>query len=704
MAWHRRNRRSSLKSPAALVSTAERLEDRQLLAAFGNAWADPRSISISFPAENTPIGSAKNNIRTTLDAVAPRIEWQTAILRAAQTWAENANINIGLVPDRSDSFGAVGLATNDPRFGEIRIGAFPQNNVIASAVANLPISGTWGGDILLDSTRAWSVTNANSRHANTGTNAQSLAGTVDLYTIALHEIGHSLSLAESNSTEPVMTPTYTGPRSYLTTADIAAVQAVYGARQDPFEATPNNSVATATPLIFDRSATAAERLQVPGSLKDSDDVDVYSFQPLPGQTTATVTLWAAGISLLDSEVEVRASGGPRLDRQRAESIFRNNVRISLNQLIAGETYYVTVRKNNSTAFAVGDYQLDLDFRSPDQLSSVIPIPHDADPYSVKRRLANTESAAILQALSSTLLDPESALNETPASATSLSTALGFALNTRYEAIGSLSSSADRDFYTIKAPEVVGGVLNVDLAPLGTTPVNAELYVMNSAGDRLAARVIKNANGTIQVQVQQPVASEIYLICVRSAQGDTVATGNYVLTANFSSAAAQMTTVLQDSVFLGQHKTVLLTSSKSQLFRIDLAAGAGADRQGVQLSLINAATGESIKALGVVAGTTGSMFVWLPAGEYYLVTTGITRDRSAMPALDFTLRADVISDDEGPGPDDGTSLPDLEEDPYTTTVLPESDPAVGVGELTEDPWSGILLVNIIEQFVNTLFGP
>jgi hypothetical protein len=104
-----RRRSASRISCTAPAISVEHLENRQLLAAFGNAWADPRSISISFPSENTPIGSAQNRLRTTLDAVAPRLEWQTAILRAAQTWAENANINIGLVPDRGDNFGAVGL-------------------------------------------------------------------------------------------------------------------------------------------------------------------------------------------------------------------------------------------------------------------------------------------------------------------------------------------------------------------------------------------------------------------------------------------------------------------------------------------------------------------------------------------------------------------------------------------------------------------
>jgi hypothetical protein len=705
MARSQHRRTAARTSPAASLTSTERLENRQLLAAFGNAWADPRSISISFPPENTPIGSAQNSLRTTLDAVAPRLEWQTAILRAAQAWSENANINIGLVSDRGDNFGAVGLASNDPRFGEIRVGAFPQSGVIASAVANLPMAGTWGGDILLDSSERWSVSNSNSQHANTGNNATSAVGTVDLYTIALHEIGHALSIAETTSTSPVMSPRYTGPRNYLTASDIAAIQAVYGVRQDPFEATSNDTVATATALTFDSTATAASRLQVPGSLKTPSDVDVYSFKALPGKTSATVTLWTAGISLLDAEVEVRGANGGRLGLQRAESIFRNNVRVSLDSLTPGDTYYVTVRKNNNTAFSTGDYRIDLDFRSPSLLGSITPVPHDADPYTVKRRVANTESAAILQALSTAIIDPESSLNESPATATALNTALGFSLNTHYEAVGSLASAADRDFYTITAPAAVGTVLNVDLAPLGANPVNAELHVMNAAGDRLPAQMIKNADGTIQIQVQQPVASETYLICVRTAPDAVVSTGNYVLTADFSTAAGEMTTVLQSDVTSGQSRGVLLTSHKSQLFRIDLAAIAGADRQGLQLSLINAATGDSVKALGVVAGAAGSMFVWLPAGEYYLVITGISRDGLSMPALGFSLKVDVISDDEGPSLDDGTTVtpPTPEDDPFTTVVMPDTDFGVSIGDMPENPWDSNLLLNLFEQFAETLFG-
>jgi len=682
------------------VAPAENLEARQLLAGFGNAWADPRSLSISFPSENTPIGAKNNEIRTTFDAIAPRLEWQTAILRAAQAWSEHANLNIGLVPDRGDAFGAVGLSSNDPRFGELRVGAFAQAGVLASAVANLPISGTWGGDILFDSDTPWYLVNSNSQHGSTGSSAASRADAVDLYTIALHELGNALSLSDVASGSSVMSASYTGAKSGLTATDIAAIQAVYGVRQDPFELSSNNTSTTAAPLVFSSEASAAGRLQVSGSLVSQTDVDVYSFQPLAGRTSATVTLWAAGVSLLEGELEVRSRKRTRLGLGRAESIFRNNVRLSLNGLESGETYYVTVRRSNNTAFAVGDYRVDLDFRSADQLSSVIPRPHDADPYTVKRRVVNEDAAAIDAVFSSVLLDTETTANNTLGTATALNTAPGYSQNSRYEAVGSLSSRTDLDFYTITAPSAVSGVLNVNVAPLGTTPVNAELFVMNLAGDRLAAKMVKNSDGSLQVQVSDPVASETYLVCIRTAPNATVGTGNYVLTADFATDSASMTTVLESSVAPNEQKAVLLTSNKSQLFRIDLVAAAGSSDQGLQLKIYDAATGEQVKALGVVADSSGSLFVWLPAGEYYMVVTGITRNSGTTGALGFSLKADVISDDEGPGPDDGTGGGEstTEEDPFTTTVLPEPDPGIDPGVPSEDPWNTSVVIECFSQYL------
>ncbi len=128
----------------------ERLENRQVMATFGVPWPEPRSLSVSFPSDNASIGAFPNSIRERFDQVADRAQWQYEALRAFQTWAAVTNINVGLVPDRGDDFGAVGLSSNDPRFGEIRIGAFPQGATLANAAPFDPLSGTWSGDVLLN--------------------------------------------------------------------------------------------------------------------------------------------------------------------------------------------------------------------------------------------------------------------------------------------------------------------------------------------------------------------------------------------------------------------------------------------------------------------------------------------------------------------------------------------------------------------------
>ena len=688
---------------AAVCCGSESLESRALLSGFGNAWADPRNISISFPSEKTPIGSQANSIRTSLDAAASRQDWQAVILRAAQAWAEHSNINIGLVPDRGDAFGAVGLSSNDPRFGEIRVGAFSQTNVIANSVANLPLSGTWGGDVLLNSKVPWSVGNSNSQQTSTGSSASSLVGTVDLFTVALHEFGNSLSLADVANTKSVMSTNYAGPKSGLTDGDIAAIQAVYGVRQDPYEASSNDTVATAEPLTLTATASGPMRGVLRGSLLNQHDTDVYSFKPAAGETSATVTLWVAGVSLLDAELEVRSATGTVLGKSRAESIFRNNVRVSATGLSASEQYFVTIRHNNNTAFAVGDYRLDVDFRSASQIQSIVPITHDADPYTVKRRVQTNDGDLLNQTLTNTLLDPETGSNDLKPTATTLQTSPGFSLNSRYEAVGSLATATDLDFYTLQAPQVIAGALNVALTPLGSSPVSADLFVMNSAGDRVAARVIKSPDGSIQIQISQPVASETYLVCVRASQNATVATGNYVLTADFATASTDAKTVLQGAVSVGERSGIRLISNRSQLVRFDLTAAVGTVGQGLQLNVIDAATGTQVQGIGVLAGSSESMFIWLSAGEYNLIVTGISRTQNSGSLLGYKVSAQVVSDDEGPAIDDGSSVntnPPGGEG-LNTEVL--SEPTIDLSP-PENPWQGNLLWEVFCGFYETLLNP
>src|ERR1051326_6216676 len=98
----------------------ECLEDRSVPAVFGNPWPDS-NITLSFALDGTDINAAPSNLSATLSALGSSAA-QNEILRAFQTWAANANINIGLVGDNGAAWNAPGLVQGDSRFGDIRVG------------------------------------------------------------------------------------------------------------------------------------------------------------------------------------------------------------------------------------------------------------------------------------------------------------------------------------------------------------------------------------------------------------------------------------------------------------------------------------------------------------------------------------------------------------------------------------------------------
>src|SRR5262249_48191518 len=153
-------------------------------ATFGVPWADPGHLTLSFLPDGTPIAGHVSTLFQTLNAARPAAAWQRDILRAFQTWAVNANVNIGLTADGGQAIGVAGQTQHDPRFGDTRIGAQPMAaDALAVSVPNDPsISGTMTGDVLV-----------NARN-------KSGSGGFDLFAVILHEAGHVFGLP--GSTDP----------------------------------------------------------------------------------------------------------------------------------------------------------------------------------------------------------------------------------------------------------------------------------------------------------------------------------------------------------------------------------------------------------------------------------------------------------------------------------------------------------------------
>src|SRR5262245_57301026 len=95
------------------------LDDRCLPTMFGIPWADPNHLTLSFVPDGAATPYGPSSVYATLGNAVPTASWQRDVLRAFQTWAVNANIDVGLVEDGGQALGAVGAVQWDNRFGDV---------------------------------------------------------------------------------------------------------------------------------------------------------------------------------------------------------------------------------------------------------------------------------------------------------------------------------------------------------------------------------------------------------------------------------------------------------------------------------------------------------------------------------------------------------------------------------------------------------
>jgi hypothetical protein len=140
-----------------------------------------------------------------------------AVSAAMATWGRAADIHARLVADNGMAFDAPGAV------GDIRIGAHEMEPWLAYAYYP-PVNGvSLAGDVHFDPEFTWVVDDAD---------PTAPFSNVDLQTVALHELGHSLGLDHRFTVAgDVMFPDYTGVKRALSGADKTNIQSIYGAQE-----------------------------------------------------------------------------------------------------------------------------------------------------------------------------------------------------------------------------------------------------------------------------------------------------------------------------------------------------------------------------------------------------------------------------------------------------------------------------------------
>ncbi|MFM8272336.1 MAG: matrixin family metalloprotease [Gemmata sp.] len=327
------------KSCTSARLSVERLEDRTVpYSLSGYKWGNV-NVSASFVPDGTVVvGGYMSNLNAIYDAKYPTAMWQREFARAVQTWASVTPLNFRFVADGGQAQGVSGLVQGDSRFGDIRFGAKPMGTSLAYTY--YPVSSsTIGGD-----------SNLNSNYS------LNIGSQYDLYSLVLHETGHSLGLGHSSATQSVMQSSLRTIYTGLYADDIVGIRAIYGARQaDAYDARwRNDALASATPLSLDATGTVA----LAADLTDMADTDCYQFTVPAGLGGSwTVSVDARGLSLLSPAVSVYDAAGTLVASASAGSAYGTLASVTLTGLFAGQTYKVVADGATADVFGMGAYRL-----------------------------------------------------------------------------------------------------------------------------------------------------------------------------------------------------------------------------------------------------------------------------------------------------------------------------------------------------------
>ena len=127
----------------AVRPLVEGLEARLLLFTdTGDQWTFDSRITYSFMPDGTSVGGTQSVLFQALNAKFATATWEGQIEQAASLWENVTNVNLALVSDGGERVAVNGNQQDDPRFGDIRIGAVPlPSGVLAETLLPPPDNG-----------------------------------------------------------------------------------------------------------------------------------------------------------------------------------------------------------------------------------------------------------------------------------------------------------------------------------------------------------------------------------------------------------------------------------------------------------------------------------------------------------------------------------------------------------------------------------
>lgn len=390
---HRRSRLPVRRPPLHLEALETRLVPYSV---SGNAWPHPELVTLSFVPDGTNLGGATSNLFATFNGkFGSAATWRNQILKAAQVWAQQTNLNFSFVSDNGNDECSGNSQQGDPGFGDIRFSGFNFGSSSALAMAYMPPSVnnySVAGDVSFNTGQAFNI--------NT---------TYDLFTVAMHEMGHALGLYHSDAVTAVMNANYTSKMSGPSSDDIAGIRNIYSnnnARSaDTYDAAASNGTFSTASDITAQINTASQTALLNNlDITTTSDQDYYKLTaPAGSSSSLTVTVQSKGLSLLAPTLTVYNGSQTQLATISGAGHYGTSLNLTINGITAGSTYYVKVAGADTTALGTGKYALTLNLGTG--ASPTVPLPNTqtANGNPISGGGGQAFSPNIIQAVSSGLL-------------------------------------------------------------------------------------------------------------------------------------------------------------------------------------------------------------------------------------------------------------------------------------------------------------
>lgn len=635
------------------------LEERLAPALFGQTWVNPNNVTFSFAPDGTDVAGARSTLTATLGSTMTEAVWQNQIREAFQTWTNVAGLDIRQQSDSGNPFGSeTDSLQNSFGNGDIRIAARPlSGNVLA--ITNPPdMISPWAGEIVLNSNMRFSADGA--------------AGTYQLYTVMLQEIGHALGVNNNpTDTTSVMYETYQTPRTSLAKSDISAIQELYGPRtNDSLEGSSGNATAsTATSMGYIREISDVDdgdesngTRMIARAVLVANESDFYRYTLPVNQTQAT--LGFAPVSLLQARIRVFDSGG-KLVAEQAASRPGAPVIMTGNNLTPGASYTVQVSAVPGSPFVVGSYGLAVGH--PNVLSQAMQ-------RTIFTTIVNDSAKSIVVKEDTGTV---AASNNTIATATDLGFA-STATNSRWDinAQSQFHTANDVDVYKIQTGKNTPGVMQV--AAWATSSANGSglepvVSVFNAQGVLQNATVLRNNGSTYIIQITGIQSRSTYYVAIAAKNfGHNSQPKAYNFGIDFRTTAINLQTLGQGTLNGSTELSRNLTVDRSTLFRFELSATSQVgDLNSFARMTIRNRSGAVVFTLEASSGETVAADVLLAPGQYQVQVSGLTTDGRLVNKLDYLMRFVALTDPIGPQLMGGTDTTQTTTQTTTTTTTTTS---------------------------------